>query len=211
MTDLDTLERDLLAQVSAASDEATLDAVRVAALGKKGSVSDLLKTLGSMTPEERKVHMERQQKIKQSAESPYSTANMKTPAIPEGLKGEEQMSAWIAQNRVELVANLMEGEIGEALAQSSASSPASIPPPSADTSLTSSRARAAPRRDSAPSGSEQPADELSVVSLGAPTEQQHLWWDGRKILGANHDERMERAWHRPSHKTSRRALSDAQN
>ena len=29
------------------------------------------------------------------------------------------MSAWIAQNRVELVANLMEGEIGEALAQSS--------------------------------------------------------------------------------------------
>ncbi|MGU3544954.1 phenylalanine--tRNA ligase subunit alpha [Methylobacterium sp. A52T] len=54
MTDLDTLERDLLAQVSAASDEATLDAVRVAALGKKGSVSDLLKTLGSMTPDERK-------------------------------------------------------------------------------------------------------------------------------------------------------------
>jgi phenylalanyl-tRNA synthetase alpha chain len=34
MTDLDTLERDLLAQVGAASDEAALDAVRVAALGK---------------------------------------------------------------------------------------------------------------------------------------------------------------------------------
>src|SRR4051812_14631769 len=54
MTDLDTLERDLLAQVGAASDEAALDAVRVAALGKKGSVSDLLKTLGAMTPDERK-------------------------------------------------------------------------------------------------------------------------------------------------------------
>ncbi|MFD0938676.1 hypothetical protein ACFQ12_26260, partial [Methylobacterium trifolii] len=54
MTDLDTLERDLLAQVAGASDEAALDAVRVSALGKKGSVSDLLKTLGSMTPEERK-------------------------------------------------------------------------------------------------------------------------------------------------------------
>ena len=52
----------------------------------------------------------------------YSTLNMKNSAIPEDLKGEEQMSAWIAQNRVELVANLMEGEIGEALAQSSAPS-----------------------------------------------------------------------------------------
>ncbi|GJD30313.1 Phenylalanine--tRNA ligase alpha subunit [Methylobacterium adhaesivum] len=55
MTDLDTLEGDLLAQVAAASDEAALDGVRVAALGKKGSVSELLKTLGAMTPDERKV------------------------------------------------------------------------------------------------------------------------------------------------------------
>lgn len=54
MTDLDSLERDLLAQVSAAPDEGALDAVRVAALGKKGSVSELLKTLGAMTPDERK-------------------------------------------------------------------------------------------------------------------------------------------------------------
>ncbi|MDF2811995.1 MAG: phenylalanine--tRNA ligase subunit alpha [Microvirga sp.] len=54
MTDLTQLERDLLAQVEAAGDEAALEAVRVAALGKKGSVSDLLKTLGGMTPEERK-------------------------------------------------------------------------------------------------------------------------------------------------------------
>ena len=54
MTDLNTLERDLLAQVENASDEAALDGVRVAALGKKGVVSELLKTLGAMTPEERK-------------------------------------------------------------------------------------------------------------------------------------------------------------
>ncbi|KQP05518.1 phenylalanine--tRNA ligase subunit alpha [Methylobacterium sp. Leaf93] len=54
MTDLETLEGDLLVQVGSASDEASLDAVRVAALGKKGSISDLLKTLGSMTPDERK-------------------------------------------------------------------------------------------------------------------------------------------------------------
>ncbi|HZH08901.1 MAG TPA: phenylalanine--tRNA ligase subunit alpha [Microvirga sp.] len=54
MTDLNQLERDLLSQVEAAGDEAALEAVRVSALGKKGSVSELLKTLGSMTPEERK-------------------------------------------------------------------------------------------------------------------------------------------------------------
>src|ERR687897_1370068 len=54
MTDLNQLERDLLAQVEGAPDEAALESVRVSALGKKGTVSELLKTLGSMTPEERK-------------------------------------------------------------------------------------------------------------------------------------------------------------
>jgi phenylalanyl-tRNA synthetase alpha chain len=54
MTDLNQLERDLLIQVDAAGDEAALESVRVSALGKKGSVSELLKTLGAMTPEERK-------------------------------------------------------------------------------------------------------------------------------------------------------------
>ncbi len=54
MTDLNQLERDLLTQVEAAGDEAALESVRVSALGKKGSVSELLKTLGGMTPEERK-------------------------------------------------------------------------------------------------------------------------------------------------------------
>ena len=54
MTDLASLEQDLLAQITAAADEAALETVRVAALGKKGSVSDLLKGLGAMGPEERK-------------------------------------------------------------------------------------------------------------------------------------------------------------
>lgn len=54
MTDLSTLERDLLNEVGTAADEAALEALRVASLGKKGRVSDLLKTLGAMTPEERK-------------------------------------------------------------------------------------------------------------------------------------------------------------
>ena len=51
--ELTTLESTLLADIAAAGDEPAIEAVRVAALGKKGSVSELLKTLGSMTPEER--------------------------------------------------------------------------------------------------------------------------------------------------------------
>ena len=54
MADLERLESELQAQIAAAEDEAALEAVRVAALGKKGSISDLLKTLGSMSPDERR-------------------------------------------------------------------------------------------------------------------------------------------------------------
>jgi phenylalanyl-tRNA synthetase alpha chain len=54
MIDTSTLRTDLFAQIEAAEDESALDAVRVAALGKKGSISALLATLGAMAPEERK-------------------------------------------------------------------------------------------------------------------------------------------------------------
>jgi phenylalanyl-tRNA synthetase alpha chain len=53
MSELDTLEQSLMAEIAGAADEPAIEAVRVAALGKKGSVSELLKTLGSMAPEER--------------------------------------------------------------------------------------------------------------------------------------------------------------
>ena len=52
---IEALESALMADIASAPDEPALEAVRVAALGKKGSVSELLKTLGSMTPEERQV------------------------------------------------------------------------------------------------------------------------------------------------------------
>jgi phenylalanyl-tRNA synthetase alpha chain len=54
MSDIAKLESEILSAVSAAGDEAALEAVRVAALGKKGSISELLGTLGKMTPDERK-------------------------------------------------------------------------------------------------------------------------------------------------------------
>ncbi|MHA1158723.1 MAG: phenylalanine--tRNA ligase subunit alpha [Alphaproteobacteria bacterium] len=53
--DLEALEGDLVARIAAAGDAQALEAERVAALGKKGRVSDLLKQLGGMTPEQRQV------------------------------------------------------------------------------------------------------------------------------------------------------------
>jgi phenylalanyl-tRNA synthetase alpha chain len=55
MSDIQGLERELLGAIDAARDEAALEQVRVGALGKKGSVSELLKTLGALSPDERKV------------------------------------------------------------------------------------------------------------------------------------------------------------
>jgi len=57
MSDLDnlaTLGAELAARIAAAPTERELDAVRVDALGKKGSISALLASLGKMGPEERK-------------------------------------------------------------------------------------------------------------------------------------------------------------
>jgi phenylalanyl-tRNA synthetase alpha chain len=52
MSDLDQLKSDLLAAIGNA-DLAGLEDIRVSALGKSGSVTGLLKTLGGMSPEER--------------------------------------------------------------------------------------------------------------------------------------------------------------
>ncbi|MBV8441053.1 MAG: phenylalanine--tRNA ligase subunit alpha [Hyphomicrobiales bacterium] len=56
MSDLAALQRETLAAIESASDEAALEAVRVGALGKKGSISARLATLGKLSPDERKMH-----------------------------------------------------------------------------------------------------------------------------------------------------------
>ena len=55
MSDIDGLKASALGEISTAADEASLEAVRIATLGKKGSISLQMKTLGKMTPEERQV------------------------------------------------------------------------------------------------------------------------------------------------------------
>jgi phenylalanyl-tRNA synthetase alpha chain len=55
MDGLDNLKSDWLGRIGAASDEASLEELRVAALGKKGEISLKMRELGKMSPEERQV------------------------------------------------------------------------------------------------------------------------------------------------------------
>ena len=52
-SDLERMGKDWLGRIAAAADLPALEAARVAALGKHGAVTGLLKTLGAMSPEER--------------------------------------------------------------------------------------------------------------------------------------------------------------
>ncbi|MEZ5850475.1 MAG: phenylalanine--tRNA ligase subunit alpha [Hyphomicrobiaceae bacterium] len=52
--DLGAIETALLKDVAAAADLAGMEQVRIAALGKKGKISELMATLGKMAPDERK-------------------------------------------------------------------------------------------------------------------------------------------------------------
>ena len=54
MADLVAFQSELLAAIESAGDEAALETIRVGALGKKGSVSALLATLGRLPPDERR-------------------------------------------------------------------------------------------------------------------------------------------------------------
>ncbi|MGE3876199.1 MAG: phenylalanine--tRNA ligase subunit alpha [Parvibaculaceae bacterium] len=52
--DLQTLERSLIDGISAAADETELESLRISALGKRGTISERMKTLSDMTSEERR-------------------------------------------------------------------------------------------------------------------------------------------------------------
>jgi phenylalanyl-tRNA synthetase alpha chain len=66
VTDLDQLQSDLLTQIDAAATPEAIEAVRVAALGKSGSVTGLLKTLGGMLPDQRQVEGPRIQGLREA-------------------------------------------------------------------------------------------------------------------------------------------------
>src|SRR5438093_11902114 len=90
MTDLAQLESEILSQIAGAQDEAALEAVRVAALGKKGSISALLATLGKMAPEERKAQTVAINALKDEVTEALTArrAYLKELALEERLKSE---------------------------------------------------------------------------------------------------------------------------
>ena len=51
MNDINNLKQEITAEIEAANDLKALDDVRVTALGKKGRVTALMKTLGGMDPD----------------------------------------------------------------------------------------------------------------------------------------------------------------
>jgi phenylalanyl-tRNA synthetase alpha chain len=53
MSELEQMSADLLARIGGAVDLGALEAERVAALGKQGAITQLLKTMGQMSPEQR--------------------------------------------------------------------------------------------------------------------------------------------------------------
>jgi phenylalanyl-tRNA synthetase alpha chain len=55
MTDITALQTEIQTAIASADTLDALEGVRVSALGKQGSVSTLLKTMGQMSPDERQV------------------------------------------------------------------------------------------------------------------------------------------------------------
>jgi phenylalanyl-tRNA synthetase alpha chain len=66
MSELETLQGAAVARIGAAADLAALEAMRVEYLGKQGSVSALLKTLGAMSPEERQAEGPKIHKLREA-------------------------------------------------------------------------------------------------------------------------------------------------
>jgi len=69
MEDLDSLKDRLLREVGEAADLDALEQVRVAALGKKGRVTGLMKQLGGLDPDERKATGQRLNAIKDAVQA----------------------------------------------------------------------------------------------------------------------------------------------
>ncbi len=90
MADLDALSGNLLARIDAAADLAALEAERVAALGKQGAVTQLLKTLGGMTPEQRQVEGPRLHALREAVTEAVAArkAALEAEALERRLAGE---------------------------------------------------------------------------------------------------------------------------
>jgi phenylalanyl-tRNA synthetase alpha chain len=87
---LEALKKELVETVKAANDIPALEEVRVTALGKKGKVTDMMKTLGGLAPEERKQMGQALNLLKDeiTAEIEARAALLKKAALAERLQKE---------------------------------------------------------------------------------------------------------------------------
>src|SRR3546814_17680853 len=92
MRDYPAMQARLLADIEGATDAGAVEALRVAALGKAGSVSALLKTLGDMSPEERQVEGPRIHALRAAVTAALATrkAALDAAALYVKLRSEER-------------------------------------------------------------------------------------------------------------------------
>jgi len=90
MENLEAIERGLLARISSASTLEALEQIRVAALGRSGEVTGLLKGLGSLPPEERKTRGAAVNRLKEQIEAALGGAKsrLERAALDARLKDE---------------------------------------------------------------------------------------------------------------------------
>ncbi|MDO1557821.1 phenylalanine--tRNA ligase subunit alpha [Brevundimonas sp. 2R-24] len=93
-TDLENLELELIQSIGAAETAARLEELRVAALGKSGSISGLLKGLGAMTPDERREQGPRINGLRDRVSAALSTRKAELEAA--------ELEARLASERVDL-------------------------------------------------------------------------------------------------------------
>ena len=91
MSNLEALKKELVETVKAANDIPALEEVRVTALGKKGKVTSLMQTLGSLSPEQRKEMGQALNKLKDeiTAEIEAKSLLLKKAALDERLEKEK--------------------------------------------------------------------------------------------------------------------------
>lgn len=91
---LTAILHDALAAVTAAGDISALEEVRVTFMGKKGSITELLKSLGGMDPEQRKIAGQQINDLKQQVQD---ALNEKRDALQQA-----QLSAKLSQERIDV-------------------------------------------------------------------------------------------------------------
>ncbi len=94
MTDHANLEAELTAKIASADDLASLDTTRVAALGKSGAVSALLKSLGAMAPEDRKTFGPAFNGLRDRVTAAIAARRVELEAV--------EMAARLAEERIDL-------------------------------------------------------------------------------------------------------------